>query len=92
LATVIITAQVEDVTKWEAGFRTHGEHFRNMGVTGPIDIAINEGNEVAVCFAPADVARFMSQLDTPENAAAMAHDGVKRETVKVFVMDRTFQP
>ena len=89
---VIITAQVGDVTTWEERFRTHGEHFRNMGVTGPIDIAINAGNEVAVCFAPADVAKFMSQLDTPENVAAMEHDGVKRDTVKVFVTDKTFQP
>ena len=92
MATVIITAQVEDVTKWEEGFRTHGEHFKNMGVTSPIGIAINDSNEVAVHFEPADVGKFMSQLDTPENVAAMEHDGVKKDTVKVYVMDRTFQP
>ena len=63
-----------------------------MGVAGPIGIAINNGNEVAVYFKPADVSKFMSQLDTPENVASMEHDGVKKDTVKVYVMDRTFQP
>jgi len=38
------------------------------------------------------VATFMSRLDTPENVAAMEQDGVKRDTVRVYVMDRTFQP
>ena len=92
MGMVVITAKVEDVTKWETGFRTHGEHFNRMGVTGPIGIAINAGNEVALCFEPADVATFMSHLDTPENVAAMDHDGVKRDTVRVSVLDRTFQP
>lgn len=92
MAMVVIIGKVEDVTAWEEGFRTHGEHFKNMSVTGPIPFGINEGDEVAVCFAPADLARFMSQLDSPENVAAMEHDGVKRDTVKVYVMDRTFQP
>ena len=46
MGMVVITAKVEDVTKWETGFRTHGEHFNRMGVTGPIGIAINDGNEV----------------------------------------------
>ncbi len=35
---------------------------------------------------------FLAGLDSPETAAAMAQDGVKRETVKVYVMDKEFQP
>ena len=90
---VVVVGQVEDTTKWEEGFRTHGDHFKNnMGVTGAIGFAINEGNEVAVCFEPADEAHFMAAMQTPENIAAMEQDGVKRDTVKVYVMDREFQP
>ena len=89
---VVVIGQIKDITKWEAGFRTHGDHFKNnMGVTGPIDFAIN-GDEVAVCFEPADAAAFLANMDTPENIAAMEQDGVKRETVKVYVMDKEFQP
>ena len=34
---VVVTAQVENVVKWEAGFRTHGDLFRNAyTVTTPV--------------------------------------------------------
>lgn len=90
---VVITAQVEDAKKWEAGFRTHGELFKNTyTVTRPIGIAINEDNEVAVCFEPEDVGKLLAAIDTPATAEAMAYDGVKRETVKVYVMNKEFQP
>ena len=84
---VVVTAQVEDLVKWEAGFRTHGDLFRSQTVSGPIGIATNEDNEVAVCF---DASRFLQGMDSPETAEAMAVDGVKRETVKVFVLDKDF--
>ncbi len=45
---IVITAQVEDLVKWEEGFRTHGDLFRSQTVSGPIGIATNEGNEVAL--------------------------------------------
>ena len=51
---VVVTAQVEDLVKWEEGFRTHGDLFRNQTVSGPIGIATNEDNEVAVCFDAKD--------------------------------------
>ena len=93
MAKVVVTAQVEDVVKWEAGFRTHGELFRNSyTVTTPIGIAINEGTEVAVCFEPANLGELVAAIDSPATAEAMAFDGVKRETVKIYVMDKEFQP
>ena len=93
MAKVVITGQVEDTTKWEAGFRTHGELFKNTyTVTSPIGIAIGEGNEIAVCFEPADLEKMLAAIDTPATAEAMAYDGVKRETVKIYVLDKEFQP
>ena len=88
---VVVTLEVEDGVKWEEGFRTHGEHFKSMTITAPIGIAVN-GNEVALCFEPSDVATFMGAVDTPANIEAMEYDGVKRETVKIYVMDKEFQP
>ena len=88
---VVITAEVEDPAKWEAGFRTHGDLFRSQTVTKPIDIAIIQGNHVAVCMEPDDLGTFMKVMDSPATADAMAFDGVKRETVKIFVLDRTFR-
>ena len=87
---IVITAQVEDLVHWEEGFRTHGDLFRSQTVSGPIGIATNEGNEVAVCFDASDLDTYMSILESPATAEAMAYDGVKRETVKVFVLDKEF--
>ena len=87
---VVVTAQVEELVKWEEGFRTHGDLFRSQTVSGPIGIATNEDNEIAVCFDASDLDKFLQGMDSPETAEAMAVDGVKRETVKVFVLDQEF--
>ena len=89
---VIVTAEVEDVTHWEQSFRTHGALFRSQTVTTPVGIATQEDNTVACCFEPTDLNTFMEVLESPETAKAMGADGVKRNTVKLYVMDREFQP
>ena len=88
---VVVTAQVEDPVKWEKGFRTHGDLFRSQTVTKPINLATIEGNQAVVCFEPDDLDTFMKILDSPATAEAMVLDGVKRETVKVFVLDKEFK-
>jgi len=87
---VIVVCQVEDAAKWEAGFRTHGGLFRSQTVTKPIGFTVSEGNTVAACFEPDDLATYLKGLDSADTAAAMAFDGVKRETVKVFVLNKEF--
>ncbi|MDH3650838.1 MAG: hypothetical protein OEQ53_14225 [Saprospiraceae bacterium] len=85
---VIVTAQVEDATKWEAGFRTHGDLFRSYSVSKPIEISVLEDNQVAVCFDPDDLDTLMEVMNSPATAEAMAYDGVIRESVKIFVLDK----
>ncbi len=62
---VVVTAQVEELVKWEEGFRTHGDLFRSQTVSGPIGIATNEDNEVAVCFDASDLDRVLCQWVFP---------------------------
>ena len=88
---VVVTSQVEDPVKWEKGFRTHGDLFRSQTVSVPITFGIVEGNQVAVCFEPKNLDTYMKILDSPATAEAMAFDGVKRETVKVYVLDKEFK-
>ena len=38
MAMVIVTAQVQDPVKWEAGFRTHGDLFRTYSVRAPMPL------------------------------------------------------
>ena len=84
---VVLTAEVEDGARWEAGFKTHGDVFRNQTAVSPIQYTVNDQNEVAITCEVADINAFFTVLAGPETAEAMAFDGVKKETVKVFVMD-----
>ncbi len=90
MARVIVTAEVEDTAKWEEGFRTHGDLFRSQTVT-KIDFGTAEDNNVAVRFQMDNLDTYMSILESPATAEAMEFDGVKRETVKVFVVDKELE-
>ena len=54
--------------------------------------SMSEGNEVAVLFEIDDLDTYMRVLESPATAEAMAFDGINRETVKVFVLDKQFTP
>ena len=64
--------------------------FRNYSITAPIAFAIS-GNEVAICMEPEDLDTFNRAMDSKETADAMAYDGVKRETVKIHVLDKVME-
>jgi len=85
----IITAQVEDSTNWEKGFRSHASLFNEYTATA-IHFAATSDDEVAIVWEVSDLDTFLAQLDSPATAEAMAYDGVKRETVKIYVLDKKF--
>ena len=84
---VIITAQVQDPVKWEAGFRTHGDLFRSYALRAPVHFTM-AGNEVAVCVEPEDLDTFRQAIESKASVEAMAFDGVNPETVQMFVLDQ----
>jgi hypothetical protein len=89
MARVVITAQVEDVDEWENGFRTHGDLFRSQTMSASY-FTVNDDDMVAIYVEPKDIDTFMDILESPETGEAMEFDGVIRETVQVFVLDREF--
>jgi len=89
MAKVIITAQVEDAAKWEEGFRTHGELLRSMTSTVTY-FTISKDNELTLYAEPTDVDKFLEVMESPATEEAMAFDGVKRDTVKVSVLEKEF--
>ena len=84
---LLSVAEVDDLEKWEQGFRMHGDLFRSMAATS-VNFATSEGNQVAVCVDTTDLDTCMKVYNSPATADAMKSDGVKRETVKVFVLDK----
>ena len=87
MAKVVVTAQVKDTAKWEQGFRTHGDLFRRQKLTKPVAYG-QSGNQVAVCFETDDLANLQSILQSQETADAMEFDGVMRDTVNIYVLDK----
>jgi hypothetical protein len=90
MSRAIITAQVENSANWENGFRSHAGLFNDYTATA-IHYTATDDNEVAILWDVVNLDRFLEQLDAPETAAAMAQDGVIRETVKVYVLDKEFK-
>ena len=90
MAKVVVTAQVQDPVKWEAGFRTHGDLLRSMKVRDAMHYAI-KGNEISVFADTENLDSFMRVMESQATADAMAFDGVKRETVKLVVFDKEFK-
>ena len=43
---VVVIAEVEDLDKWEKGFRTHRDLFRQMAVS-KMEFGTTEGNRIA---------------------------------------------
>jgi len=84
---VVITAEVNDLGTLESSFRTHGDLFKQMGVAR-MEYATVTGNRVAVCGETTDLDAYMKIFNSPATAEAMAIDGVKRETVQMFVLDK----
>ena len=87
---VILTVEVQDPAKWEAGFRSRGEIFRTYSVNAPISYT-TDGNQVAVCMEVASVETLQQKMALPATAEAMAADGLIRETFKMFVLDKEFK-
>ncbi len=88
---IVVTAQVEDLVKWEEGFRTHGDIFRSQTIISPVRMATNdEDNRIAVCFEVSDLATALGVLASPVTGEAMTRDGVYWETMKLFVFDKEF--
>ena len=88
---VIVTAEIEDAEKWEKGFRSHGDLFKSQTVTNT-SFQITEDNKVAACFEVSDLDTYMKVFKSPRTAEAMAYDGIKKETVQVFVLDKQYTP
>ena len=84
---VLVVAEVENLDTWEKGFRSHADLFKQMGVR-TMEYATVTGNRVAVCGETSDLDAYMKIFNSPATADAMKADGVKRDTVQTFVLDK----
>ena len=90
MTRIVITAKVKDAVKWEAGYREHAPMLREkMGVAKPIHFSTDlETNEICIQGEPDDLERYLELLQSPELAEAMEKNGVLRETVALYILDK----
>ena len=89
---IVAMIQVEDLPEWEKNFRTHGDLFRRQTIQGHYDyIMIKEGNRVVLSADVDDIETFFEVLKTPDASDAIDLDGVKRDTIRFYVLDKTFK-
>lgn len=89
MTKIVVIAQCKDQAQWEAGFRTHGDLFRTAyGVSKSVSYGAGDDNYVGVCFETDDLGKATTAISSAETARAMESDGLLRDTVKVFVLDK----
>lgn len=86
---IILTADVEDGASWEQAYRRHGDLFKAAGI-GSVHYTVGDDNHVVMCTAVDDVGAYMDFVSAADTQEAMKHDGVKRESVKLFVLEKEF--
>ena len=57
-------------------------------VNRPVSYGTTAGNQVAVCFEPDNLETCLKMINSPVTGEAMAADGVLKDTVKIFVLDK----
>jgi hypothetical protein len=87
MSQVILTAQVEDATSWENAFRTHSDMFKAARL-GTIHYTIEDSNLVVMSVDVEDVGAYLDFMKSQQTQNAMKNDGVKRDTVKVHILDK----
>lgn len=86
MARVVVTAEVEDGARWEENFVTHRSLFDSM--TNTVTCYSVSNNEIAVYSEMTDWDTWLEVFRSEATASAMAQDGVKRETVKMYRLDK----
>lgn len=84
---IVMTAHVNDPTKWEKSFKGHTDLFRRNNIS-LINYTVTKDNDVVMYSEINDVSSYMSFMQSPEVAKAMEEDGVDRSTVKVYPLDK----
>jgi hypothetical protein len=88
---VVTTAHVKDAAKWEKGFRTHGDLFKRAKISS-FHYTITGNNDVVMYSETDDIDAYRNFVQSPDIVRAMDDDGVERNTVKVYALEKDFVP
>jgi len=81
---VLAIHDVDDVEHWFSSTK-RSEFFEARGMSGTAFRSPDGGNTVAVLIDTPDMDTLQAAMATPEAAAAMEHDGVKADTLRLLL-------
>ncbi len=84
MATVLIVHEVDDVEHWVQSPK-RSEVFGPMGVTVQTFVNSAGANRVGLIADIPDMDAFNAMLESPVGVAAMQFDGVRPETIQIYV-------
>ena len=84
MPTLIGIHEVEDVDGWLASTKRE-EFFGPLGMTARTFVDSTGSNRVGLIVEVPSMEAFQAAMETPEAAEAMKHDGVRADTLVIFV-------
>ena len=84
MPTLLVIHEINDQATWLASPKRE-EVFGPLGITAKTFIDPTNPNRVGLIVETPDMATFDAAMQTDAAAEAMAHDGVRPETLVMFV-------
>lgn len=84
MITVMITHEVDDVDHWLSSPK-RDEFFSARGMSARTFVNPEGSNLVGVIVETPDMEALEAAMETEEAAAAMKHDGVRPDTITMFL-------
>ncbi|WP_428027758.1 hypothetical protein [Altererythrobacter sp.] len=92
MTKLVVIAEVDDQARWEQGFKSHKDLFRELrdqsGIHSPVFFGKSSGDRVVVIEDVDDGATALEAFNSERNRKAMAEDGVRVDTAQAFLVDQ----
>lgn len=80
-----VRAKVDKVDHWKEQFKTHGELFKDQGVSIAY-MGATDKNSVLAIFETDNLEKFTKIFNSEDTEKAMANDGIDKGSVEMFVI------
>jgi hypothetical protein len=84
MTTLVITHEVDDVERWSTSTKRE-EYFGPLGITARTFADPDKSNRVGLIVESPSLEAFQQSLQGQGAADAMTFDGVRSETLQMFV-------
>ena len=88
---IVTMMRVEDLDAWLERVPSRGEVYRLL-TEHPVDYGTTDEGEIVLSFEVDDLEVFFRAIRSQAFMEALAVDGIRRETAKIHVLDRKFDP